>query len=403
MPPMPPPSPPSPPPPPASSPPSPPIPLTACSALGVTARLVKSGWMCFGAPLSGTTPDEFAEDACEANRQTARTFGLGCTNFSIGGPGSAKNEASCCGRPTASGDFPPVVCDPSWGCVIFDMVEPPPSPPPPPLPSPPFPPPPSPSPPSSPPPPLSPYPPSPPPPHPALVPGKVFHVTSGECTSQGMCLDSPLLPFAFPPSSHCTIAVEADLPLTATQFDLGDGDELEIAGQLFNRSASPISVRSTSQPIRWQAASGSTGQRWQLCVDGNAQLPPSLMALQCSTLVLHFASSLLALLLSWRGLCCCSSCSKRRPPQCGWLVVGAILYALSLIADGLNLWLSATNVWVALPHPAAKPIEYATAATDFALLGMLLVAACTRRTLWKQWSKSDKARHVEVGGAPLLQ
>lgn len=210
------PSPPSPPSPPRPPPPPPPHPAPlSCANLGVSAPLIKGGWMCFGPTLHGTTPNEIAEDACRLNRDPIRAP-QGCMNFSTG-----YGSASCCGRPSQSGDYPPVDCGPagsSHNCNIYALVVPPPSPMPPPPPSPPSPPP---QPPSSP-------PPSPLPPLPPLVPGSILRVTSGLCTASGLCVDSPYLPFAYGSGSACTILAPPGLHLMATQFDTSPRDQLVI-------------------------------------------------------------------------------------------------------------------------------------------------------------------------------
>ena len=378
-----PPSPPSPPSPPPPPPPNPP-PL-ACAALDVTAPLIKPDWMCFGPALNGSTPEEMAVDACRADRDPARTFGLGCMNFS-----TSYGIGNCCGRPSKSHDFPPVSCgsDKQMKCNIYAVGLPPPSPPPPPPPSPPAPPP---SPPSS-----------PPSPHPVPLPpalaGPIFTVHSGLCTASSLCVDSPFLPFAAPPDSACNItATDPSLPLSATQYDLGPTDALQIAGRVFNgSSALPVDVRATAAPILWRAApaassssssssssslssfaspSSAAGARWQLCVSGRVQYPIELLFVEAATLLAHVLASLVAVLVSFS---CCGRggrCCLPKAQTAGSYALAALVIAPACLADGANAWLRQKQVLFVIPS-FAWPLEYAAAATDLALLVVLLVCSC---------------------------
>lgn len=232
----------------------------------------------------------------------------------------------------------------------------------------------------------------------------MLRVTSGLCTASAACVDSPNLPLGYAPQSACTIIAETGLPLTATQFDTASGDELDINGEAFNRTHPPIRVVTTSAPIHWRAAARDTeagrwlamGHRWQLCVDGHVQLPPRLLALQATTLLLHCTATLLVVLL-----CCC--CDERRDgglaarsgprPRTGWMCLAIATFACSLAADAANLWLTHANVYTPLPSVAA-PLEYATAATDLVAL-VFLGLACAR---FSRATGSAADGHTQIAG-----
>ena len=98
-----------------------------------------------------------------------------------------------------------------------------------------------------------------------------------------------------------------------------------IGGVVFNGTNGPDGIVSTSQPIKWQAATPSSGHRWQLCVNGHSQLSSPLMALTVGTLVLRL---LLPLVCLWNW--CCGGCSRR--PAC-WALLATAISTACLASD----------------------------------------------------------------------
>ena len=159
---------------------------------------------------------------------------------------------------------------------------------------------------------------------------------------------------------------ERGLPLTATQWQLGEHDSLTLHdGRRYNSTHVPNAVLSAGEPIYWSSGAHTTGKRWQLCVTGQGRLPLPLLVLLVTMLLLRCSSSMLGLLLT----CCCCA----RPSAC-LTALAALLYVLTLAADAAAFWMTRTKVYAPLPAFAQLLLPI-SAGTDLCLAVVLSVGA----------------------------
>ena len=110
-----------------------------------------------------------------------------------------------------------------------------------------------------------------------------FRATTGSCTTDGTCFQSPNYPADYGSSQTCTIAVDSTALLLVSTFRTENNyDYLTVNGLRFTGTSSPAGQTvNAGTTIQWYSDGSVTDSGFRICSDGTLQSKSS-----CNTSVL---------------------------------------------------------------------------------------------------------------------
>lgn len=99
--------------------------------------------------------------------------------------------------------------------------------------------------------------------------------SSGPCTTNGNCVQSPNFPAAYGNSENCVITVGSSGALTVDHFSTEAGyDKLTVGSSQYHGSNTPAGVHvSSGDTIQWVSDGSQTSSGWKICLPAAAAAP----------------------------------------------------------------------------------------------------------------------------------